>query len=238
MTHIMLDLETWGTKPGCDIRSIGACMFDPIAGTVAKDANERHSIAEMNRADGISDTFYVATDNPISWEERIEIEPGRFEIFETVGKGFPRYMLNRDPSTVKWWNDQSPEAQAAFANPVDLRNALTQFAEWFTRLAYPAIHIYTSPQFSPVENIRLWANDPHFDVSILAAVYDAVGLPVPWHYRAPRSFRTVTELAGMTRDDFPTFNHGTAHNALDDAISQALIVCEAYKRLGLQKENN
>lgn len=26
---VMLDLETWGTKPGCAIRSIGAVVFDP-----------------------------------------------------------------------------------------------------------------------------------------------------------------------------------------------------------------
>lgn len=29
MTHIMLDLETFGTAPGSVIRSIGACVFDP-----------------------------------------------------------------------------------------------------------------------------------------------------------------------------------------------------------------
>ena len=29
MTDIMLDLETWGTRPGCAIRSIGAVVFDP-----------------------------------------------------------------------------------------------------------------------------------------------------------------------------------------------------------------
>lgn len=31
LTHCMLDLETWGTKPGCAIRSIGAVMFDPFS---------------------------------------------------------------------------------------------------------------------------------------------------------------------------------------------------------------
>lgn len=31
MTHIMLDLETWGTRPGCAIRSVGAVIFDPRA---------------------------------------------------------------------------------------------------------------------------------------------------------------------------------------------------------------
>ena len=29
MAHIMLDIETLGTKPGCIIRSIGACVFAP-----------------------------------------------------------------------------------------------------------------------------------------------------------------------------------------------------------------
>lgn len=29
MIHCMLDLETWGTAPGCAVRSIGAVAFDP-----------------------------------------------------------------------------------------------------------------------------------------------------------------------------------------------------------------
>lgn len=29
MINCMMDLETWGTRPGCAIRSIGAVMFDP-----------------------------------------------------------------------------------------------------------------------------------------------------------------------------------------------------------------
>ena len=29
MNHIMLDLETLGTTPGCIVASIGACVFDP-----------------------------------------------------------------------------------------------------------------------------------------------------------------------------------------------------------------
>jgi len=32
MTHIMVDTETLGTHPGCAIRSIGACVFDPTTG--------------------------------------------------------------------------------------------------------------------------------------------------------------------------------------------------------------
>lgn len=223
-THIMLDLETWGKRPGCDIRSIGACVFDPVTGDVSipcktcKGGTTRGNINEggdcsdcmntrMER--GFGDTFYIATDN----RPTAHFSTGEPAIWE--------YELRRDPETVKWWNDQSAEAQAAFANPVDLRDACLQFMEWL------------DDQCSGrAEDIRLWCNGPSFDAVILAAVYDAVGLPVPWHYRAPRDMRTITDAAGMQREEF--CNYGEAHHALHDAIAQAMTVCEAYKRLGLQ----
>lgn len=34
MTHIMVDTETLGTHPGCAIRSVGACVFDPATGEI------------------------------------------------------------------------------------------------------------------------------------------------------------------------------------------------------------
>lgn len=34
MTHVMVDLETWGTKPGSAIRSIGAVVFNPSSGDI------------------------------------------------------------------------------------------------------------------------------------------------------------------------------------------------------------
>ena len=207
MTHIMLDLETWGKTPGCDIRSIGSVVFDPVAGLVNHKAPHR----------GISQ-FYIATDNAVVNDNAGDDEPTR---------KYPE--LTRDPETVQWWSEQSPDAQAAFENPVDLLDACQRFGEWLGAVNDG------EPSNMSDHHPRIWANDPHFDVAILDAVYRAVGLPVPWHYRAPRSMRTIVEAAGMTRDDMAQFNHGTAHNALDDAISQAMIVCEAYKRLGLQR---
>jgi hypothetical protein len=35
--HVMLDLETWGTGPGCAIRSIGAVEFCPITGKLGDE---------------------------------------------------------------------------------------------------------------------------------------------------------------------------------------------------------
>lgn len=37
MTHIMVDLETWGLIPGSDIRSIGAVVFDPVTGLLGDE---------------------------------------------------------------------------------------------------------------------------------------------------------------------------------------------------------
>lgn len=34
--HVMVDLETWGTRPGCALRSIGACVFDPKTGVIGQ----------------------------------------------------------------------------------------------------------------------------------------------------------------------------------------------------------
>lgn len=170
MRHVMLDLETWGTEPGCDIRSIGAVVFHPDNGTIARSA-----------------AFYRNVD-------------GGEEI-----RG-----LKRDPSTIEWWEGQSAEARAAFTDPVDLHEGLRDFSEWYAALGEPA-------------EITFWCNGPHFDEVILKACYNACNLPVPWHYRAPRDFRTEMEGAGWPDVEFM----GTAHNALDDAIHQARCVIRA-----------
>lgn len=129
----------------------------------------------------------------------------------------PSYGLIVEPGTDKWWADQSAEAKAAFATKQnDLLIALRKFTEFLHGLDVdPAI-------------IRIWSNGPSFDHSLLEAAFRAVGRPYPWHYRAPRDCRTVFELAGM--DGGP--DYGTFHTALDDAISQALGVQQAYSIIG------
>jgi hypothetical protein len=206
---VMIDIETWGTDPGCDIRSIGACVFDPVEGLIAGwDTQPPHN------------TFYVATDNPIitvnSW---VDDEP----------KIKRKYPLTRDPRTVQWWSEQSDDAQAAFADPVDLADGLRQFGEWLDIVAPK----HNNPSSL---NIRLWSHGPGFDPPILAAAYRAVGLPVPWHYRAPRDTRTIFDAAGI--DDHSAWLNAhpgplaILHHALDDAICQARAVCGAWARIG------
>ena len=205
---VMIDLETWGTTPGSDIRSIGACVFDPMTGfaPVAGGEHFQHS-----------GTFYIACDNPV-------IHIGSAEDAEPVGWKYP---LTRDPRTVQWWSEQSDEARAAFANPIDLRDALQRFTSWIINM-YPA-----SWDGKLSSEILIWSHGPSFDVSILSAAYRAVGLPEPWHYRAPRDTRTAFDMAGI--DDHSAWldqhSTGTHHHALSDAICQARAVCGAYEKL-------
>ena len=207
---VMLDLETWGTRPGCDIRSIGACVFDPVTGRVGFGTNHEDN-----------GTFYIACDNPPDplWAD-------------WNGEPPVKYPLHRDPRTVQWWSEQSDEAQAAFADPVDLREALRRFVVWLSEVTNCGLteKVWTR------SDLRIWSHGPQFDISILAEAYHAVGLPVPWHYRAPRDTRTLFDMAGI--DDHTAWlkQHpgplGLVHHALDDAICQARAVCAAYGRIG------
>ena len=92
-----------------------------------------------------------------------------------------------------------------------------------------------SPFNQHVTNIRLWSHGPAFDPPILAEAYHAVGLPVPWHYRAPRDTRTLFDVAGIEDHSAWLAQHSgearVQHHALSDAICQARAVCAAWVRV-------
>jgi hypothetical protein len=207
---IMLNLKTWGNTPGCDIRSIGACVFDPQVGSVPAWDEDDHCQTQPDKV------FYIACDNPVQ-----TVDGGEYGEFVMGSK----YPLTRDPQTVQWWSEQSDEAQAAFADPVDLREALKRFTSWLVNLMPEA------PTGDYLTNLRLWSHGSHFDPPILAAAYAACGLSVPWHYRAPRDTRTIFDAAGIADHSAWLAEHpgplGVAHHALDDAICQARAVCGA-----------
>jgi len=223
--HISLDLETWGTTPGSDIRSIGATVFDPVTGYVMTGTDD-------DTANGGS--FYAACDNPVigegpDWIETLGFRPNIIDpCFDEANGEYRKYPLTRDPRTVQWWSEQSAEAQAAFADPVDLREALERFTSWL-------VNILPEAPTGPTLDIRIWSHGAAFDPPILAAAYEACGLTIPWHYRAPRDTRTLFDVAGI--DDHTAWleQHpgpfGVAHHALDDSICQARAVCAAYRRV-------
>jgi hypothetical protein len=126
-----------------------------------------------------------------------------------------------DPKTIRWWMEQSQEArEATFLGDDDLRVASHEVAIQLHALTKNADEV--------------WANDPTFDIVILRAWWERLGVqaPFPIHYRAERSCRTLFALARERQIDLtPAFVGVTSHNAVEDAAAQARAVILAKKGL-------
>lgn len=131
--------------------------------------------------------------------------------------------LTIDPSTVAWWQRQSPEAQQAIdTNPEPLDRVLMALA-YFVRSGLADL--------KPSDNKALiWANGIAFDIAVLENAYLALGLQIPWYFRNVRDHRTVLriaeELVGWKRGGRPT-----AHTALADARAQVEDLQSAWAAL-------
>ena len=69
-------------------------------------------------------------------------------------------------------------------------------------------------------DVELWGNGADFDNTILGSLYDAFGLRKPWSYSRNRCYRTMKNIGIGPRK--PQVREGIYHNALDDAITQAI----------------
>jgi exodeoxyribonuclease VIII len=171
MKHIMLDLETLGTKPGSVILSIGAALFN---------------------AEEVFDTFEAFID-PVSSEE---------------------YGLTTSAGTALWWMEQSEDARRSIVFGVrkHVYEVLDHFSQWVK---------------SCDEDVSIWGNGVAFDNTLLRAAYEKCGMKAPWEFWQDRCYRTVKKM-------FPEIllkRVGVAHNALDDATSQANHLIQIAKSL-------
>jgi len=186
--HLLIDLETLGTKPGAVVLSIGATRFrfgEPL---------------DLER-----DTFFVRIDPRDSQEHGLTI----------------------DADTMMWWLEQGDAARkAAFfqSSPRDVYDALVEFDTWARPMSY-------------LDGI--YGNSPSFDLSLLAALYEAVNTPKHWSYWQERDVRTELALyrrAGIDvdgihngiREDYPNL---IKHHALDDAIAETELLLRCWAAL-------
>ena len=110
-----------------------------------------------------------------------------------------------DAETLGWWLEQSDEAREQLFGGNQLRACLRQLSEF-------------------IGDRVVWACSPAFDVVLLEAAYDAVGLATPWRFYRCRDYRSMREQLETWPDREQS---GTAHNALDDAVFQAACLVEA-----------
>lgn len=120
--------------------------------------------------------------------------------------------LHVSQRTVDWWKSQPKEARDHLMhNQIPLKQALDEFAEWFGS-----------------KSKVTWSKGASFDQPIMDSAYRAIygeSAKSPWKYYDGLCFRTIEKFFPMP----PEEREGTAHNALDDSITQAKSLLKFYK---------
>ena len=118
--------------------------------------------------------------------------------------------LTIDPATVTWWDKQSPGArEALIPNRVPIEQALEELNRF----------ISIDPK------CEVWGNGADFDKPLIDAAYRACGMRAAWPTFSGRCFRTMKSQS----PDIELEWEGCHHNALDDAINQALYLQAIWK---------
>ena len=119
-----------------------------------------------------------------------------------------KHGLTVSGNTIAWWMDQSAEARKIFQTPGrPLDRILIDFATWI--------------DWSKVDEV--WANGSDFDGPIIANAYRAIGAGnPPWAYFKLRDYRTIRKMYPKDVVNKATVGPLVEHDALEDAIAQAL----------------
>jgi hypothetical protein len=119
-----------------------------------------------------------------------------------------------DPNTLDWWATQDPAImEEAFS--IDNRIPLAEAVDIFHKFAWGCD--------------AYWSHGATFDLVIIENLYRQLGRPVPWNYWQLRDTRTLFDL-GFD----PDMPKGGKHDALQDAIRQAVGVQNIYAKMKIR----
>jgi catechol-2,3-dioxygenase len=148
-----------------------------------------------------------------------EAQPSPRLLYSTIAFSEALQFGDADGSTIEWWFGQSEEARKGVtdrSSRSDFRTALIRLDNMCERAD------------------GVWGNGATFGNVAIRNALKAVGLMPSWSFRKDKCYRTVVGL--LPKSKLPEFvRHGTYHNALDDAISQAVHLQKIYKVLGLRE---
>ena len=147
-----------------------------------------------------------------------------------------------DGSTLRWWFEQHDDAIKALVtgDALNCQSAFTDLHGYCHERGSFANEKYFDGITDFPKTCRYWAKDPDFDMRLMQHYYDHPDLKAnqPWDFWSCRSVRTVQDLA-WPDGDRPDFRvNGVAHDARWDAVTQALTVQAAMRRLGLAKDQD
>lgn len=128
--------------------------------------------------------------------------------------------LNReiDPNTIDWWGTQPIDVREEAFNEqgrIPLQDAMEQFHKF----------AWGCDAF--------WSHGATFDLVIIENLYKQLGKGLPWNYWQLRDTRTLFDL-GFS----PSMPQESKHDALQDAIRQAIGVQNIYRQINELKNEN
>jgi hypothetical protein len=120
-----------------------------------------------------------------------------------------------DPKTLEWWSKQDPAImEEAFSEDgrIPLADAMNQFHKfaWGCK--------------------AFWSHGATFDLVIIENLCRQLGRSAPWDYWQLRDTRTLFDLGYD-----PDMPQGSKHDALQDAIRQAVGVQNIYAKLKIRE---
>jgi hypothetical protein len=119
-----------------------------------------------------------------------------------------------DPNTLEWWAKQDPAIMEEAFSPDD-RVPLLEAIDRFHKFAWGCS--------------TFWSHGSTFDLVILENLFRQVNKPLPWNYWQLRDTRTLFDL-GFD----PDMPQASKHDALQDAIRQAVGVQNMYSKLKIR----
>lgn len=121
-----------------------------------------------------------------------------------------------DPNTIDWWSKQDPvimEEAFSLNDRISLVDAMNQFHKF----------AWGCDAF--------WSHGATFDLMIIQDIYTQLKKPLPWNYWQLRDTRTLFDLGCD-----PDMPQGNKHDALQDAIRQAIGVQNVYSKMKILNE--
>lgn len=122
-----------------------------------------------------------------------------------------------DVGTCMWWLDQNDDARKSITD----RNDAIPIIIALRRLGM---------FMNSYEEIIVWGNGSHFDITLLDHAYHKSGSIQPWQFWNVRDMRTILSVASeLGFDKKLVKREGIHHNAVDDAVYQAKVMIAAHK---------
>lgn len=150
---------------------------------------------------GVSSSSIIVSLGAVWFDGKDRLGAEFYQVFDLDDQA--KYGRTINPSTVKWWMNQSEGARAVFQKPpTKTSTVLADFVDFLGEGNKWA---------------KVWGNGVDFDNVLLGTLYETYGLQKPWSFGNNRCFRTLKNLV----PSIPPDREGVHHNALDDARYQA-----------------